>query len=89
MDLKNRIPKALLDKKSILQLGNSGVLNEQITPLTPKLFEEQFDRINSILDENSEKNQKEFKDASIDTLWKVSKDLLEGYLQKKIQGLLN
>ncbi len=63
MDLKNRIPKALLDKKSILQLGNSGVLNEQITPLTPKLFEEQFDRINSILDENSEKNQKEFKDT--------------------------
>ena len=33
--------------------------------------------------------KKEFKDASIDTLWKVSKDLLEGYLQKKIQGLLN
>lgn len=62
MDLKNRIPKSLLDKKSILQLGNSGVLDELISPLTPKLFNEQFDNINSILDSKLEKNQKEFKD---------------------------
>jgi hypothetical protein len=30
-----------------------------------------------------------FKDASIDTLWKVSQKLLEGYAQKKINDVLN
>lgn len=29
-----------------------------------------------------------FKDASIETLWKVSKELLEGYTKKKISELL-
>ncbi|MDM5131848.1 DUF2513 domain-containing protein [Aeromonas piscicola] len=31
----------------------------------------------------------EFKDASIGTLWRVSKDLLEGYTKKKVTSLLN
>jgi hypothetical protein len=32
--------------------------------------------------------KKDFKNASIDTLWRVSKDLLDGYLKKKTQELL-
>ena len=31
----------------------------------------------------------EFKDASIGTLWKVSKGLLEGYTKKKIEALIS
>jgi hypothetical protein len=31
----------------------------------------------------------EFKDASIGTLWRVSKELLEGYTKKKVTSLLN
>ena len=30
-----------------------------------------------------------FKDASVDTLWSVSRKLLEGHAQKKINDLLN
>lgn len=33
--------------------------------------------------------KKEFKDASLGTLLRVSKDLLEGYTKKKVIGLLN
>jgi hypothetical protein len=33
--------------------------------------------------------KKDFKDASISTLWDVSKKLLEGYTKKKIEGILN
>ncbi len=33
--------------------------------------------------------KKDFKDASINTLWDVSKKLLEGYAKKKVEGLLN
>ena len=32
--------------------------------------------------------QTEFKDASIGTLWRVSKELLEGYVRKKVTSLL-
>jgi len=31
----------------------------------------------------------DFKDASISTLWDVSKELLEGYTKKKIEALIN
>lgn len=30
-----------------------------------------------------------FKDASVGTLWGVSKDLLEGYLKRKVESVLN
>jgi hypothetical protein len=32
--------------------------------------------------------KKDFKEASLDTLWKVSKELLEGYTKKKLGELL-
>jgi hypothetical protein len=32
--------------------------------------------------------KKDFKEAGIDTLWKVSKELLEGYTKKKLAALL-
>jgi hypothetical protein len=33
--------------------------------------------------------KRDFKDASVNTLWDVSKKLLEGYTKKKIEALLN
>jgi hypothetical protein len=33
--------------------------------------------------------KRDFKDASVSTLWDVSKKLLEGYTRKKIEALLN
>lgn len=33
--------------------------------------------------------KRDFKDASVSTLWDVSKRLLEGYTRKKIEALLN
>ncbi len=33
--------------------------------------------------------KRDFKDASINTLWDVSQKLLDGYVKKKIEGLLN
>jgi Hypothetical protein (DUF2513) len=33
--------------------------------------------------------KKDFKDASLSTLWDVSKKLLEGFAKKKIEGILN
>ncbi|MCP4176600.1 MAG: DUF2513 domain-containing protein [bacterium] len=67
--------------------GGDGYISWSVVPLRLTAYGHEFleaIRNNMVWDTI----KKEFKDASIGTLWKVSKELLEGYTKKKLKELL-
>jgi len=69
------------------RIGASGDVHWSVVPLRLTAFGHEF---LEALRNNEVWNtiKAEFKDASIGTLWRVSKELLEGYARKKVTSLL-
>jgi hypothetical protein len=71
-----------------LQRGADGSVSWSIVPM--RLTAQGHDFIEALKNKEVWATiKKDFKDASISTLWDVSKKLLDGFVKKKIEGILN